>query len=275
MTFRSARRLTGLALCLLLVGCAPLPGTTPLPGATRYTDDDRDLAYALRGPTSAGPLVVFENGLGNGKEVWGPVFGPTAEFARVFAYDRAGIGTSRSSSTLRDGPTIVADLRATLQGLGLEPPYLLVGHSLGGQFVELFARTYPREVAGVVFVDARPADFSARCLAEKAERCGTPWAVRPFMPAGATSELNAVKRTETAIERAPSFPPIPVRVLSARNRPASMPNLIRAWDESQQTLVALSPRARQDVCDTCGHFIQHDDPARVIRAIRELHEAAR
>lgn len=266
------RSLAMLACLWLSIGCL-LPGTAPLPGAARHQDGDRDIAFALAG--TRGPVVVFENGLGNGKEVWGSVFGPVSQFARAFAYDRAGIGTSRSSTTLRDGPAIVEDLRAVLQGAGLEPPYILVGHSLGGQFVELFARRHPREVAGVVFVDARPSDFSARCLAEQAERCGTPWAVRGWMPPGATAELDAATRTEEAIRRAPGFPRVPVRVLSARNRPANMPKLREAWNASQETLVALSPLARQDVCQACGHFIQHDDPPRVVRAIREIVEALR
>lgn len=251
-----------LALALATLGCATLPG------AATHRGESSALRYALAG--DAGPVVVFENGLGHSMGVWSGVFGPVSAFARPFAYDRAGIGGSHSDAEPRDGATIVRELRGLLAALGLDPPYVLVGHSIGGQYVELYARTHPGEVAGVVFVDARHADFSARCLAERAERCDTPWYVKRLMPAGARRELAAAPDTERAIREAGPFPPIPVRVLTALDRPADMPNLRRAWADAQTDLVRLSPLGTQDVCAECGHFIQRDAPERVVDAIRSL-----
>lgn len=259
-------RLIGLLALLVGLGCAGLPG------AALRKDDGRVHAYARAGDT--GPVVVFESGLGDGKEVWRDVFEPVSRFARVLAYDRAGYGRSRSPVATRDGAIVVAELRALLDGLELPPPYVLVGHSLGGQFVEHFARAHPEEVAGVVFVDARAVDFSTRCLEESVERCGVPAFVRWLMPEGARAELDAAPQTERGLRTAGPFPPVPVRVLSATRRPASMPRLRRVWAETQTGLVELSPAARQDVCETCGHYVQRDAPERVVAAIREVVEQA-
>jgi pimeloyl-ACP methyl ester carboxylesterase len=253
-----------LAACVVLAGCVSLPGTAMLDeGTTRH-------AYALAGEGS--PVVVFEAGLGNVKEIWEPVFVPVSRFTRAIAYDRAGYGASRAGDDERDGATIVAELRSLLLSLELPPPYVLVGHSLGGQFVELYARTHPEEIAGVVLVEARHVDFSRRCVVEQVERCELPAYSRMLMPRGARAELRAAARTEAQIRAAGPFPSVPLRVLSGTRRPESMPNLRRVWAESQAQLTELSEQSAQDVCDTCGHFIQRDAPERVVEAIREVVE---
>lgn len=257
------------ALAALLLACLGLACTT-LPGRAEFRGADARHGYALAG--DRGPVVVFENGLGNSMNVWAPVFEPVSGFARAFAYDRAGTGGSRSAAPSRDGATIVRELHALLRSLELDPPYVLVGHSLGGQFVELYARTHPEDVAGVVFVDARHADFGERCLEAKAERCAVPWYARLLIPSGPREELAAAEATTRAIREAGPFPAVPVRVLTGRGQPPEMPNLRRAWAESQADLVRLSPLGTQEICETCGHYVQRDDPDRVIEAIRTLVE---
>jgi pimeloyl-ACP methyl ester carboxylesterase len=66
---------------------------------------------------------------------------------------------------------VVEELRQVLRHKGLKPPYVLVGHSLGGLYMQLFARAHPEEVKGLVLVDAMyPREV-------KATR-DFPWAVR-------------------------------------------------------------------------------------------------
>ena len=106
------------------------------------------------------PAVVFESGLGSYKETWDKVFPVIATTNAVFAYDRPGIGQSTMTSRPRDGATIVEDLRALLKSRNVMPPYVLAGHSAGGLYMQLFARRYPSEVAGVVLVDStHPTQF--------------------------------------------------------------------------------------------------------------------
>ncbi|MCA9504937.1 MAG: alpha/beta fold hydrolase [Myxococcales bacterium] len=259
-----AQRACGAAafLPMVLVACASLPGAELRDAGTMRQ------SYALAG--DAGPVVVLESGLGNGKGSWAPVFTDLSGFARVLAYDRAGYGRSRSPEATRDAATIVEELRDLLVHLELPPPWVLVGHSIGGQFVELFARTHPEEVAGVVFVDARHVDFSERCQTEQVERCDLPAIARWTLPAAARAELRAAPATEREIRAAAPFPPIPVRVLSAMKRPERMPNLRRVWAESQADLARSSPLARQETCSECGHYLHHDAPERVVEAVRSI-----
>lgn len=251
-------------LAVLWIGCASLPGSD------RVGHEGGRQSYALQG--ERGPVVIFESGLGDGKRSWSRVFGPVSRFARAFAYDRAGYGASESEAPLRDAPTQVRELRATLAVLDLPPPYVLVGHSLGGQYVEYFARTHPDEIQGVVLVEARNVVYSERCVAEGLERCTLPWWVRLLMPRAAVREVDASGLTELAIRSAGPFPEVPLVVLSGTQRPGSSEALKRVWAETQADLVTLSPKARQQICDTCGHYVQQDAPELVIDAIRSIVE---
>ena len=107
------------------------------------------------------PVVVLENGLGTDMMLWDAVFRGISKNNTVIAYNRAGHGNSSAPKAKRSGQTIVSELRALLKSQGLHPPYILVGHSAGGLYMQLFARQYPDEVAGLVLVDStNPKQFS-------------------------------------------------------------------------------------------------------------------
>jgi pimeloyl-ACP methyl ester carboxylesterase len=82
--------------------------------------------------------------------------------ARSVAFDNAGLGFSDAARGPRTSTAIVEDLRAALRGAGIDPPYVLVGHSAGGLRMRLFAARYPDEVAGMVMVDTVLADWEQR-----------------------------------------------------------------------------------------------------------------
>ena len=56
----------------------------------------------------------------------------------------------------RTATALVTEWHDLLTTAGVPAPYLLVGHSIGGLFTVLYARTYPDEVAGMVLVDSTP-----------------------------------------------------------------------------------------------------------------------
>jgi pimeloyl-ACP methyl ester carboxylesterase len=101
-----------------------------------------------------GPTVVMESGNGNFSLNWGQVPREVAKFTRVCTYDRAGLGWSDRSPQPRTAHNLVADLHTLLERSGVEPPYVLVGHSLGGLLIRLYAHEYPDQVVGLVLVDA-------------------------------------------------------------------------------------------------------------------------
>ena len=108
----------------------------------------------IHGVGEQGPVVIMDAGLGGWSLVWRSVQTEIGQFARAYAYDRAGYGWSESGSKPRSSEQIVREFRALLKGSGLEPPYILVGHSLGGLHMRMFAALYPSEVAGLVLVES-------------------------------------------------------------------------------------------------------------------------
>jgi pimeloyl-ACP methyl ester carboxylesterase len=102
--------------------------------------------------------LIFENGLGVGLGNWDTVLEPLAQFAPVFAYDRAGVEQSQVQYAMPTINRVAGNLKAILTDLHIAPPYILVGHSLGGVYIRGFAGLYPTDIAGLIFID--PADFT-------------------------------------------------------------------------------------------------------------------
>jgi pimeloyl-ACP methyl ester carboxylesterase len=100
------------------------------------------------------PTVVVENGLGDFSFDWVLVQKRVSEFTRICTYDRAGHAWSDPGPKPRTFAQINLELRDALAKLGEKRPYVLVGHSYGGPVVRNFAMTYPKDVAGMVQVDA-------------------------------------------------------------------------------------------------------------------------
>lgn len=104
------------------------------------------------------PVIVFENGMGVGLGNWDKIIDQISSFAPVFAYDRAGVAKSDKIFKMPTVKFVAENLHTILKTLKIVPPYILVGHSLGGIYVRGFAGFYPDETSGLVFID--PADFT-------------------------------------------------------------------------------------------------------------------
>ncbi len=234
------------------------------------------------------PTVVLEAGLGSPSEVWGLVQPGVARFTRVCAYDRAGVGGSDAGPRPRTSGTIVAALHTLLRRAGVGGPYVLVGHSIGGFHARLYAHRYPREVAGMVLVDASHPDQLARELAALPPyRTGESAAlaavradladVRPDPQEGfawapsaaqvrASGTLGALPLMVLTRGRSPLPPPFPARTAA---------RLEGVWRALQDELTHLSAHSVHVRGTASGHFIQEDQPALVIAAIRQVVDAAR
>ncbi len=98
--------------------------------------------------------VVFENALICSTTEWAWVREHLRGRLSTLTYDRAGVGDSVRPAARLDAGAQVARLRDLLGRLGVAPPYVLVGHSVGGLLVRSYARRHPGEVAGLVLVDS-------------------------------------------------------------------------------------------------------------------------
>lgn len=73
---------------------------------------------------------------------------------RFCAYDRANVGLSDSVGGPLTGEDSARDLHALLRAADVPGPYVLLGGSLGGAIADIYAASYPEDVAGMVLLDS-------------------------------------------------------------------------------------------------------------------------
>lgn len=242
------------------------------------------------------PVVVFESGLGTPLGNWDTICDEVARQAPVVAYDRPGIGDSAPNEEMPTLQNVTDRLRKILQSLKLPPPYLLVGHSLGGVYVRGFALYYPQELAGLVIID--PADFTETCA-----NLGLPWrevgfsqgkvdtlvmerksgkykpnAAAPLAIQREGEVLFDLRQAEFAQLRNTPLLNIPVAIVtSGRFYPfpgaapydealfkAKMKHRIERWTNLMNTI----PKGRLFYSASTGHFVHRDDPMLALASIQ-------
>ena len=111
---------------------------------------------------SGSPTVILEQGGGMPALGWMKVQPQIAQFTRVCSYDRAGYGWSEPGPMPRTVPRMAKELKTLLDASGEKGPYVMAAVSLGGPIVRLYAGLYPKDVAGVILVDASHEDQQER-----------------------------------------------------------------------------------------------------------------
>ena len=124
----------------------------PAPAGRTYAVHGHELYLHCMGTGS--PTVVLFNGLGERTTSWSWVQPAVASATRVCAFDRAGEGWSGDAASPQDGPAMASDAHDLLRAAGVTPPYVLAGHSVGGTYALVYAKQYPRDVAGMALIDS-------------------------------------------------------------------------------------------------------------------------
>ncbi|WP_176256863.1 alpha/beta fold hydrolase [Derxia lacustris] len=259
--------LAGLAALLSACASAPAPADKSIAGP-----GGAPVAVSIERPAVAtGPVVVLQSGLGDGRAPWATVAQQLAARHTVFSYDRPGYGDSASVAGPRDPCSVAAELHQLLQSAGLPPPYLLVGHSLGGLYQHAFARLYPQDVAGVLLLDPTHPDHLVSLKATSPALAGTVQVMRSVLfGAAARREFDdqAICR-ERLIGPPPQ--PLPTRLLvSTRRAPLEEGAFADMLDRLRDDWLLLTGAARVERVPDAGHYLQTDQPARVVAAIDAL-----
>ena len=129
---------------------------TPYPPGTLVSADSTRLYVRVRG--EGGPPIIIEPTLGRPGAEWWAIQDELAKLTTVITYDRAGYGWSRSGKFPRTSRQVATELHALLQNTNISGPYILLGHSQGGLYLQLFGRLFPEDVAGAVFLDPVSSD---------------------------------------------------------------------------------------------------------------------
>ena len=140
---------------LTTVSAATAPGAS---GQTGHLVDVGGRRLYIECTGSGGPAVILQAGLGASSSSWADIAPAIAASTTVCTYDRAGHGRSDEAAAPQDGIALATDLHTLLERAGVAGPYVIVGHSSGGPYVRVFAAQYPDQVAGMVLLDAQPAD---------------------------------------------------------------------------------------------------------------------
>ncbi|GLZ46773.1 hypothetical protein Acsp06_29580 [Actinomycetospora sp. NBRC 106375] len=262
--------------------------------------DGRGIWLECRGAGS--PTVVLQSGFGNAADIWSvgaerppSVAAGVAGFTRVCAYDRPGAlrvstddgapsdqpqpGRSRPVPMPRTAADVVAELHALLTTAGVPGPCVLVGHSLGGPFTQLSARTFPDDVAGVVLVDPTPPalrdllppgqwDAFARTVSEP-----------PSPIPGYAMEAYDLTASLDQLGGAPPARRVPAVVLMAGDVDPVPPDdpsfdavaaVTATRPEAFARLAADLPGSRLETVPGTTHYIQIQRPDAVVAAVRSV-----
>jgi pimeloyl-ACP methyl ester carboxylesterase len=251
------------------------------------------------------PTVLLEAGLRVRSDYWShntatptqeSVFPGIARFTHVCAYDRPGtvIGTavkdrSRSNPVAmpRSAISVVDDLHALVESAHLPRPLVLVGHSMGGLFIRIYAHKYPDDVSGLVLVDALPDGLQQHMTAAQYSlfvRLNTeiPKSLKSYKNFYETIPFGPAFEVLRELQAAKPLKPMPLVVLSrglaepipAKTVPPGFSAALeKAWRTQQDALVKIEPGAQQIIAAESDHYIMLRQPGLVIRAVRDVVQA--
>ena len=251
---------------------------------------------------SGSPTVVIVAGAGDWSTTWGGVVQPeVAKTTRVCTYDRPGLGWSEAAPLPGDAAQFAKELHTLLQNANVPGPYVMVGHSLGGFVVRIFAHDYAAEVAGVVLVDSmNPKQVTqslsnslaqqfyfqavlarfgiARLLVKLPaiapsmppnEEAYYPLYIRPLSLQAAANEYQGLPASAEETAAVKTFGDLPLIVLTAKL------NDNPGWPEWQTELLQLSSNSQHLFAENSGHTIQRDEPDAAVAAILQMVQQVR
>jgi pimeloyl-ACP methyl ester carboxylesterase len=197
----------------------------------------RSIHMILMGEDTGQPTVILEAGMATFSSNYSWIQNELAAMTRVVAYDRAGLGWSDPSPEPQDAQQSARDLHAALQSAGIQPPYVVAGHSYGGLVVRAFTGLYPDEVAGMVLVDASHPDQWAHIPASREGRLnGTGNLITGFL--ARFGVIRLFKLGSATYAGLPERPAAEMRAILARPE---------SWQTSGEVMLIWNERSRPQI----------------------------
>ena len=244
------------------------------------------------------PAVILDTGLGGSSAGWGFVQPEVARFTRVCSYDRAGMGYSDPGPSPRTARRIASELAELLPRSGMTGPIVLVGESIAGFNVRVFASDHPDRAAGLVLVDASHEDdvHQVPSMARFVPLLSTIGVLRLFgvsfggsieSLAPSVRQFAQATRFRTAGYQAAADEIIhiheTVEEVRTSRRKLTIPVLVitgargadERWQRLQRDQASLSERGCLVIAPQSGHVVPVDQPEIVVDAIRTVVETVR
>ena len=244
------------------------------------------------------PAVILDAGLGGTSAGWGFVQPDVARFTRVCSYDRAGMGYSDSGPSPRTARRIANELAELLARSGVAGPVVLVGESIAGFDVRMFASDHPEKAAALVLVDASHEDDAhevpglarfvpllstigvfrllgvsfgqpVESLAPSVRQFARATMFRASGYQAAAGELIHIRETVAEVRNSRRRLTIPVMVITGAR------GATENWRRLQRDQASLSERACLITAQQSGHVVAIDQPEIIVDAIRTVVETAR
>lgn len=248
---------------------------------------------------SGSPTVVIVAGAGDWSTSWGgTVQREVAKTTRVCTYDRGGLGWSEAAPDPGDAAQFANELHTLLQNANAQAPYVLVGHSLGGFIVRIFAHEYASEILGVVLIDSMNPKQVTQSLSNTAaqnvsiqswlarfgivrliiklgffpnvpEPAYYPLYVRPGSLYASANEYKQLPASAAEAAAVKTFGDLPLIVLTAKLNPIS------DWPEWQTELLELSSNSQHLFAENSGHNVPVDEPEAAVATILKMIQQVR
>jgi len=247
------------------------------------------------------PIIVFDSGVGGSHLDWVNVQSRAGQFTQACSYDRSGYGWSEMGIKPRTSKRIVSELTKILKIAKKEPPYILVGHSFGGLNMQLFARTNPKDVVGLVLIDSihteqykrfENAGIEIPTMNTTRFLLGSKDQVTEGMPeeykdiayelvrsdeavSSMFNELRNMHVSTQEISTAAKMPDIPISVITHGKKVWDNPmfkNMEEIWYELQIQLSKSSSKGKLLIADSSGHHIHLEQPELILNEIKSILE---
>ena len=229
------------------------------------------------------PTIVVEDGFGSSIMMRSQLQAELSKFTRVVTYDHAGTGGSEAGAEPRHADRIAVELRSALRNASIDPPYVMVGGSIGADYISVFTGKYPDDVAGIVRLDPTP-DWEAmdewmkvnapsRVESHRKMIASGLSSIPDFMKlqeAGRQAEWAALEQTEEQARRSLPLPEIPIVQITGAAGYQTIQGVSDKVKFFDTWLKENIPHAKHVLAQKSGHAVFAAQPKLVVREIKNL-----
>lgn len=273
-----SQRLVLLLLVIIVFACKQN-------SSDRFVEIDGHKQHILDMGTGS-PVVIFITGAGADLKNFNAVQTEIAKLTRTLSYDRAGVGLSEELDTERSVDHFAVELNEILEKENIEPPYLVVSHSLGGFIARWFVHAYPDKVAGMVLIDPAYEGFmdtirNTRSADQRRRMKDMVDLGIVNKPKSSRKELEMLQKDEELMRSTRLPLQIPITMLTSgrfseeERKAGATAEDIEKWVRFHERLQLQAPQLKHIVTKKSGTFIHQEEPELVIAEIKSMLEVLR